>query len=189
MRKHSPGPDHSEPFTLAKRETEMTSSINTTMNPGRRAFLTSVAAAAVTASVTSPAIAGGRDPILDAIDKHKAARAVVYSAVDAVCAAEQELTGRGLKPTRVRGNSPRLDACEDALSQAFKAETEAACVLVTVRPTTIEGVLALLQYANAADTDGEGWPSDLCSDDDTTRSWHYFLIEALAEVLPGMVSA
>jgi hypothetical protein len=45
----------------------MTSSTNTTMNPGRRAFLTNVAAAAVTASVTSPAIAGCRDPILDAI--------------------------------------------------------------------------------------------------------------------------
>jgi hypothetical protein len=168
----------------------MTSSTNTTMNPGRRAFLTNVAAAAVTASVTSPAIAGCRDPILAAIDAHKAARAVVYSAVDAVCAAEQELTGRGVKPTCVRGNSPRLDACEGALSQAFEAEKDAACILVSVLPTTIAGVLALLQYANAADTDGEGWPCDLQSDDGTkSGSWHYFLIENITEALTDLVSA
>jgi hypothetical protein len=51
------------------------------------------------------------------------------------------------------------------------------------------GVLALLKYANAADTDGKGWPDDLQSEDDSKRrSWHYFLIEALAEVLPGMIA-
>jgi hypothetical protein len=124
------------------------------------------------------------------IDAHKAARAVVYSAIDAVSAAEQELKGRGLRPTCVREDSPRLDACEDALSQAFNAETDAACVLVSVLPTTIAGVLALLQYANIADTDGEGWPCDLQSDDGSkARSWHYFLIENLMEILPAMVSA
>jgi hypothetical protein len=51
-------------------------------------------------------------------------------------------------------------------------------------------VLSLLQYANTADTDGEAWPRQLQSDDGTkARSWHYFQIEALAEVLPGMVQA
>jgi len=46
------------------------------------------------------------------------------------------------------------------------------------------GVVALLQYALLADTDGEGWPRDLLSDDGTKRrSWHYFLIENLAVAL------
>jgi hypothetical protein len=75
--------------------------------------------------------------------------------------------------------------------EAFDAETDAACVLVSESPTTIAGVLALLAYANAADIDGEGWPSGLCDDEANgkTRSWHYFLIESLTKVLPGLVQA
>lgn len=46
------------------------------------------------------------------------------------------------------------------------AESDAACALFNQAPTTMAGVLALLQYANAADTDGEGgWPRDLVSDE------------------------
>ncbi len=49
------------------------------------------------------------------------------------------------------------------------------------------GTIALLRYANAADKDGEAWPRELMSDDGTkTRSWHYFLIEVIAEALPGL---
>jgi hypothetical protein len=74
--------------------------------------------------------------------------------------------------------------------RSFKAETDAACVLVSIFPTTIAGVVALLRYANTADKDGEAWPRELMSDDRTkTRSWHYFLIEIIAETLPGLVSA
>ena len=83
-----------------------------------------------------------------------------------------------------------MEACEAALLRAFDAETEAACVLVSNPPTTMAGVLALLQYANIADTDGEGWPTGLESDDGRKAgSWHYFLIESLADALPGLVSA
>ncbi len=113
----------------------------------------------------------------------------MYSAVDAVAAIEREITGAGVKLSAARGNDARLESCEDALHRAFEAETEAACVLVTERPTTMTGVLALLAYANAVDTDGEGWPTDLYADDSCTksRSWHFFLIEGIAEVLPGIV--
>ena len=42
------------------------------------------------------------------------------------------------------------------------------------------GFLALLDHAVAYDTDGEGWPRGLVSDDDKrTRDWHQFLIENL----------
>jgi hypothetical protein len=36
-----------------------------------------------------------------------------------------------------------------------------------------------------------GWPRELYADDTDTKSgsWHYFLIENLAEVLRGMVNA
>jgi hypothetical protein len=113
----------------------------------------------------------------------------VYSAVGAVSAIEREITGAGVKLSAARGNDARLESCEDALHRAFEAETDAACVLVTEMPTTMAGVLALLAYANAADTDGEGWPDSLYADDSCTktRSWHFFLIAALTEVLPAIM--
>jgi hypothetical protein len=90
----------------------------------------------------------------------------------------------------VATDDPRWIESERAVMRSLHAETDAACILVSVRLTTIAGVLTLLQYANTVDMDGEGWPPDLCSNDDTkTRSWHFFLIEALSEVLPEMVSA
>ena len=50
------------------------------------------------------------------------------------------------------------------------------------------GVMALLQYAIAADRDGETWPTDLEADDGSKiRSWHYFLIANLAETLSEML--
>ena len=90
----------------------------------------------------------------------------------------------------VSTDDPRWIECERAVVRAWEAETDAACALIRTRPTTLAGVIALLQYANAADVDGETWPRDnLVSDDGTTRSWHYFLVEMLAEVLPEFVSS
>jgi hypothetical protein len=43
----------------------------------------------------------------------------------------------------------------------------------------------VLQYAISIHP--EEWPDESQSDDDTeTRPWHYFLIEMLIAVLPGM---
>jgi hypothetical protein len=51
------------------------------------------------------------------------------------------------------------------------------------------GVMALLKHAMEHDKGGEAWPSDLQSDDgdERLRSWHYFLVESVAEILPGIV--
>jgi hypothetical protein len=87
----------------------------------------------------------------------------------------------------VETDDPRWIESERAIMLSFDAETDAACVLVSICPTTMAGIIALLRYANAADM---GWPDQLQSDDGTkTRSWHYFLIEMIAEALPGMVPA
>jgi hypothetical protein len=88
----------------------------------------------------------------------------------------------------VTSDDPRWIEYECAVTRVWDAVGDAACVLVTERPTTVAGVLALLAYANAADTDGEGWPDDLYNDDSSKRrSWHFFLIEGLAEALPGIM--
>src|SRR4051794_2911027 len=60
----------------------------------------------------------------------------------------------------------------------------AACALANVAPTTMAGVVGLLQYAISFPP--EEWPEGVQSGDDTeTRPWHTFLIEMLTAVLPG----
>jgi len=166
-------------------------------SPGRRAFLSNVAALSVAATITGPAVALSHDPIFAAIDAHKAASADIsaevseHSRLESLLPREKRKSSvNAFEETIVPTDDPRWIETERTVMRSFEAETDAACVLVSVRPTTIAGVLALLQYVNAADTDGETWPRDLQSDDGKkVRSWHYFLIESLAEVLPGMVSA
>ncbi len=84
---------------------------------------------------------------------------------------------------------PVLVDSKDALSQAFDAEVDAGWrPRLRSDPRRLQVSWRCSAYANAADTDGEGWPSDLCYDEsDKRRSWHFFLIENLAEVLPGMM--
>lgn len=167
----------------------MTERTNIT-SPGRRAFLSTAAALVVSAAVAAPAAVAAlqSDPVFAAIDAHKAARVVMIAAVDAVSARENALVAEGK-----RWNQPERDAklqeCESALSEKFEAETDAACVLVSAPPATMAGVIALLQYAIAADTDGNGWPELASDDHKRERSWQFFLIEMLSDVLPGMVQS
>jgi hypothetical protein len=178
----------------------MTSTNLNTMNSGRRAFLSnaaSAAALAVAVSVTGPADALNPDPIFAAIENHKAAINNVSALVSEQSRLERILP-HDKRQSRVdvwreqivETDDPCWIETERAIHNAFDAETDAACVLVSICPTTIAGVIALLRYANAVDKDSEAWPRELMSDDGTkTRSWHYFLIEVIAETLPGMVPA
>jgi hypothetical protein len=71
------------------------------------------------------------------------------------------------------------------INRTCNAETDAACALASIAPITMAGVVGLLQYVISIRP--EEWPEGVHSDDDTeTRPWHYFLIEMLIAVLPGM---
>ena len=84
-------------------------------------------------------------------------------------------------------DDPRWIEAERGVNRCHNVQTDAACGLINTAPATMAGVVTLLQYAIAADTDGEGWP-ELQSDDlKRSRSWQFFLIEMLADTLPGMV--
>jgi hypothetical protein len=77
-------------------------------------------------------------------------------------------------------DDPRWIECARAVTQAFDAEENMAIDLVCIPPTTRAGFIALLDHAIAYDTDGEGWPRGLRSDDGKrTRDWHQFLLENL----------
>jgi hypothetical protein len=166
------------------------------LTPNRRTFLAQAASTIVLATTVSATSPGIGDPIFAAIEAHRGAFAKVLAILDVHTALENELPGEKRRSyVDVEGehligtdDDPRWIECERAVMRAWDAEGDAAIELVNLRPTTFAGVAALLQYAISADCDGETWPRSLLSDDETkTRSWHHFLIQNLAEILPGMV--
>jgi hypothetical protein len=166
----------------------MTDSSNTT----RRGFLSTAAALAASAAVAIPANAFGADPIFEAIELHKAARLAFENAVSRGSALDQELPGEKTRSwitvweqTIVETDDPRWNDSVREVHRTCNAETDAACALTSIAPTTMVGVVGLLQYAISIRP--EEWPEGVQSDDDAeTRPWHYFLFEMLAAVLPGM---
>lgn len=153
--------------------------------PTRRRFLSTAATLAAGGAVLGlaipPALATD-DPIFVAIEAHKVAFARVVAAIDVEQAAEAATT-KGMRET----DEHYLESGK-AVSAAWDAEGDAAIELVTVYPTTMTGVMALLNYAISADRDGETWPRALLSDDgETGGSWHHFLIQNLTEILPGLL--
>jgi hypothetical protein len=169
----------------------MTSSTNTT----RRGFLSTAAVLTASAAVAIPADAAnafGTDPIFKAIEVHKAARFAFENAVSRGSALDEELPGEKTRSwitvwdqTIVETDDPRWIDSVREVHRTCDAETDAACVLASTAPTTMAGVVRLLQYAISIRP--EEWPEGVQSDDDIeTRPWHYFLIEMLIAVLPGM---
>jgi hypothetical protein len=165
----------------------MTNSTKTT----RRGFLSTAAALAASAAVAIPANALA-DPIFDAIEAHKATRLAFENAVSRGSALEQELPREKTRSwiavweeEIVETDDPRwIDSIRE-VHRTSDAETDAACALASIAPTTMAGVVGLLQYAISFRP--EEWPEGVQSDDDTeTRPWHTFLIEMLIAVLPGI---
>ena len=166
----------------------MTSSTNTT----RRGFLSTAAALAASAAVAIPANALRADPIFEAIEVHKAARLAYENAVSRGSALDEELPSEKTRSwitvweqMIVETDDPRWIDSVREVHRTSDAETDAACALASIAPTTMAGVVRLLQYAISIRP--EEWPEGVQSDDESeTRPWHYFLIEMLIAVLPGM---
>lgn len=128
------------------------------------------------------------DPIFAAIDAHKAVSAAMIAEIELHSALEHSLP-REQRRSSVTAHGEEIVETDDlrwieserAVMRSYDAQDAAACALVGMQATTMAGVIALLQYATAADVDGMGWPTDLLSDDGkVTGSWHYFLAESVA---------
>jgi hypothetical protein len=125
----------------------------------RRAILAGIATAP---ALAAPALAlnAGPDPIFDLIERHKVAFRTSQEAA------------RIRSGTVDVERSPKYDPvkCKEALeadSAAGDAATDAANALITVRPTTIAGVLALIRYVEAFNAGAfflEPYPEDTASD-------------------------
>jgi hypothetical protein len=161
----------------------------------RRHFLSTavgIAAGSTALALANPVLAAANDPILEAIEAHKTARLAFENAFSRGCALEQELPREKTwswitvwEEEILETDDPRwIDSIRE-VNRASDAATDAAYALANVAPTTMAGVVGLLQYAISIQP--EEWPEGVDSDDDTeTRPWHYFLIETLIAVLPGM---
>ena len=161
----------------------------------RRRFLSTavgIAAGSTALALANPVLAAANDPVFAAIEVHKAARLAFENAVSRGSALEQELPREKTRSwitvweeEIVETDDPRwIDSIRE-VNRASDAATEAACALASIAPTTMAGVVGLLQYAISIRP--EEWPEGVQSDEDTeTRPWHYFLFEMLIAVLPGM---
>jgi len=161
----------------------------------RRCFLSTavgIAAGSTALALANPVLAAANDPMFAAIEVHKAARLAFENAVSRGCALEQELPREKTRSwiitweeEIVETDDPRWIDSVREVNRASDAATDAAYALANVAPTTMAGVVGLLQYAISVRP--EEWPEGVQSDDDTeTRPWHTFLIEMLIAVLPGM---
>ncbi len=110
----------------------------------RRAVLAGAAAIAAGANVV-PAVALAPDPIFATIETHKAA----YKAWAEAVHVESELHHK----------DPRMPAADKALRDATDACDDAGRTLATLRPTTIAGVLALLDYIDTFNHAAFKYPS------------------------------
>jgi hypothetical protein len=131
-----------------------------------------LAGIAAAPALAAPAFAlHGLDPIFDLIERHKATEAEIDAAVDVHCDLEKSLPqdrrktffcawSQEIIPT----DDPRWIAAQQREWGAFKAGDDAACGLLEIRPTTLPGIAALLQYAFDFVARGREWPDRLGDD-------------------------
>jgi hypothetical protein len=149
---------------------------NTPIDTTRRSFLGGTAAALaagtpvnVAALATMRSAAAASDPILAAIEAHKAAWALEDEAQRQFSDFENELADsqRLQYERRTEEESRRGRELEAARNAAFNREGAAAIALLGVTVTTLPGLLALLQHVQAYDdaTYCEGWPTHMVLDE------------------------
>src|SRR3954452_25009011 len=150
----------------------------------RRRFLSTavgIAAGSTALALANPVLAAANDPVFAAIEVHRAARLAFDNAVSRGCALEQELPREKTRSwitvweeEIVETDDPRWIDSVREVHRTSDVETDAACALASIAPTTMAGVIGLLQYAISIRP--EQWPEGVHSDHGTeTRPWHYFL--------------
>ena len=159
---------------------------------GTAAALAAGTAVNVAALATIRPAAAASDPILAAIEAHKTAAAVTVVVHRQFSAFENELADneRLQRDRRKEDETRRGEELETAIEEAFHFEQVAAYDLLDVKPTTAAGVVALLTYAIDHDDreHGMGWPDAIgIADEPCARSWQFFLIQNMAEILPKLL--
>jgi hypothetical protein len=142
-----------------------------------------VLATALSVSASAAAAVQAPDPILAAIEAHKAAHAKFVSWVGRHCKLENELPKErrcssitAWEEDIVEADDARWIEAERQVGLTCSTEIDAAYTLIEVIPTTRLGMLALLEHAVGHDADGHAWPDE----------WREGLLENLFEELPKL---
>jgi hypothetical protein len=171
--------------------TSRSNTAETGKSTSRRTFINLMAATAATATAL-PAALAATDPIFEAIDIHRKAYAAFSNCFTEHARLEDTLPTSTTQTSISRWETeivetPRWVASEKDVHELSDAEEAAAIGLVSILPTTMNGVLALLNYVVAVERAGGQWPSDLIDDGASEtaqgKDWSVFLNRNLAEVL------
>jgi hypothetical protein len=130
------------------------------------------------------------DPIYAPIEKHKKAYAAFGDCLaersrleDLLPKAARQSAITAWENTIVETDDPRWIAAEQQVWELGEDEQIAALELLDVRPTSVNGVLALLRYAVAFEESGGEWPRGLVDDGapETARGkdWLVFLARSV----------
>jgi hypothetical protein len=125
------------------------------------------------------------DPIVSAIENHQRAFAAYDESARHHADLEELLPPDKREScvskwdrTVIETDDPRWIVAEDDLMATSSVEVDAAVALVNVKPQTIAGALALVDYVTARD----GWPL-IIDDDGRSRSLHFFMLKNVAALL------
>jgi plasmid maintenance system antidote protein VapI len=137
-----------------------------------------VSAAALSTSTT---LAAEPDPTFAAIAAHQ--RAV--AAYNALCVQQDRLE------KEIQTDDPRWLNFQRRLESLADAEAETECELANIKPTTIAGVIAILDYAASVEKE-LGFRETYFDPDEPNqkmgRSWYYFVNRNLAETLRSIAA-
>ena len=154
----------------------------------RRRFLSQAAAVTVTGAALATALAGpgsaagavqASDPIMQAIEAHKAAYAEWAKWLRRSAQLGEELPEEKCKTDLFRcadiveTDDPRWIEAEREYARTADVEYDAAWELLNVPLATTSAISALVDYALVHDADGEQWPEE----------WRRGLLETISEAL------
>ncbi|WP_407174553.1 hypothetical protein [Bradyrhizobium sp. STM 3562] len=153
------------------------------------------------AMIPSPA-----DPIFVAIEAHKQAYDAFSESLEEQSKLEETIP-KARRQTEfgwdsdgvkiVETDDPRWISHEIRKHELSRAENDCELQLVSVVPTTLQGVAALVTYCNSMEEKGHSWPSDLVDDDydenappeerfNKTHTWQYYLNANIRECLRSL---
>jgi hypothetical protein len=168
-------------------------------------LVTAVGTAVVRRSLELPAgtaIGSDVDPALVLIEEHKRSIAAVDRLLDVLEELGQEIPASARRSewdvsglTIIPSDDERWKKAQRQHRYEFYHSDEIAMRMLSVRPTTLEGAVALLEYATHHLDQGYLWPDDLSSVDEKRgdgqeheRTWLYFLNRNLAASIERLVT-
>jgi hypothetical protein len=145
------------------------------------------------------------DPIMQLIDRHKAATDDLDAACSHLSDMEEAIPDQLRQGDACRWevdvvetDAPRWTAANIRYNDCIIRQDAIAIEMLKVRPTTLTGLRAMLTYAAQHVAEGYIWPNDrdqlkhLDQDEDTMnpggRDWNFYLIRNLGEAVQGIAA-